>query len=73
MKELLAKVPYWKAIGLFIAGATALLWLQSQMSAAVALDNVRDDGAYASFSTVQDVRERMVRVEEKIDQLLRRK
>lgn len=73
MKEVLAKTPYWKALVLVLAGGAALLWLQSQISAEVYRDNVRDDAQYAPHGAVQEVRERLVRVEEKIDLLIRRK
>jgi hypothetical protein len=73
MKEVLARMPYWKALTLVLAGGAALLWLQSQIGAAVTTDNSRDDAIYAPREAVQDLRERLVRVEEKIDLLIRRK
>jgi hypothetical protein len=73
MKDLLAKMPYWKALTIALAGGAALLWLQGQIHAAISADNSRDEAVFASQSTVQDMRERVVRIEEKVDLLLRRK
>ena len=73
MKDVLARTPYWRAIAIALAGGAALLWLQGQISGAVSADNTRDDAVYASQHTVQDVRERIVRIEEKLDILIKRK
>ena len=70
MKELLARISYWKALTLIIAGGAALLWFQEQIAVAVNEDNERDNATYAPQGAVQEVRERMVRVESKIDMLL---
>lgn len=70
MKELLARISYWKALTLVIGGGAALLWFQAQISAAVVSDNERDNVTYAPQGAVQEVRERLVRVESKIDMLL---
>lgn len=72
MREVLARTPYWKALALVLAGGAALLWLQSQISGAVSSDNQRDDAQYAPNASVQEVRERLVRVESKIDLLLQK-
>ena len=63
----LARVPYWKALGIAVAGGAALLWLQSSIDGAVAEDNARDDSAYADK---QDVTDRLARIESKIDWLV---
>jgi hypothetical protein len=70
MKELLARISYWKALTLVLAGGAALLWFQSQIGQAVTADNERDNVTYAPQGAVQEVRERLVRVESKIDMLL---
>lgn len=67
LKEL-ARVPYWKALGIAVAGGAALLWLQASITAAVTQDNVRDDSAYASRDEVLD---RLARIETKVDWLVR--
>lgn len=63
----LARVPYWKALGIAVAGGAALLWLQSSIKGAITQDNIRDDSVYASQSEVLD---RLARMETKIDFLV---
>ena len=72
VEDSLKRVPYWKAVALVMVGATALMWLQSAVASAVVVDNIRDDASYPSRSEMQDARERLVRIEEKVDLLLRK-
>ena len=72
VEDSLKRVPYWRALGIALAGAGALLWLQSAVASAVATDNTRDDATYPIKGEVVDVRERLVRIEEKVDLLLRK-
>ena len=67
LKETLDKVPYWKAVAIAMLGATVILWLNSVVLAAIAVDNGRDDATYARKETVQDNRERLVRIETTLD------
>lgn len=70
MRDLLARTPYWKALALALAGGAALIWLQAEINAAVSRDNGRDDATYTPQGVVYEVKERLVRVESKIDILL---
>lgn len=69
LRDLTARVPYWKALGIAVVGGMALLWLQSTIHTAIAQDNQRDSEAYASRSEVVD---RLARIEEKVDWLIRK-
>ena len=73
MKELLARVPYWKALALVLAGGASLLWLQSSIKAAIDENTAAESTVWATKSELHTVDIRLTRIEEKIDQLLRRK
>ena len=72
LKDTLDRVPYWRALAIAALGATAILWLQSTISATIAEDNERDAARFASHSEVDGINSRLVRIEEKVDLLLRR-
>ena len=72
VEDTLKRVPYWRALAIAAIGASGILWLQSAIAEEVAVDNSRDDATYPTKAEAQDSRERLVRIEEKVDLLLRK-
>ena len=66
-------VPLWKVLGIGVLGAGAILFMGGEIQSAVAQDNVRDNAAYVNRAEYQEVRDRLVRIESKLDELLRAK
>lgn len=64
----LARVPWWKAIGIALAGGASLIWLQTSIAGAITTDNARDAAAFAPRDEVLD---RLARIETKVDWLIR--
>ena len=69
--DLLKGVPLWKVLGIGALGAAFILFSGSQTTAAIQADNARDDAAYVNRAEYQEVRDRLVRIESKLDELLR--
>lgn len=72
LRDTLDRVPYWRAIAIASLGALALLWLQSTITASITEDNLRDSERFATHREVDAVNDRLIRIEEKVDLLLRR-
>ena len=71
--DILKGVPSWKILGIAALGGAFILFSGSQVSSAVQADNTRDDAAYVNRAEYQEVRDRLVRIESKLDELLRGK
>jgi len=71
--EALKEVPPWKILSIAVLGAAFILFTGNQTAGAIQGDNERDDAAYVNRAEYQEVRDRLVRIESKLDELLRAK